>query len=78
VLVAAERTHSVAETEWTARRGELSGLGEYAVVQPYADLSGTDELGELTDRYWQAAELDSWGDKLDAYLHDQVLVLATR
>lgn len=71
----AVRAHGSADAEWAARRHGLSELGEYAVIQPYAGLPGADELDELTDRYWEAAELDNWGDKLDAYLREQVLVL---
>jgi hypothetical protein len=36
------------------------------------------ELDLLTDEYWEAAELDGWGDKLDAYLGHQVRLLASR
>lgn len=76
VVAAAERSHRPAEAEWTARRHELSELGEYAVVQPYAGLASAHELGDLTDRYWEAAKLDNWGNKLEAYLHEQVLLVA--
>lgn len=41
-----------------------------------AGTSDADErLEVLTDRYWEAAEDDGWGDLLDAYLRREILAL---
>jgi hypothetical protein len=34
-------------------------------------------LAQLTDQYWQAADDDDWGSRLDSYLHEQVALLTT-
>ena len=78
VLAEAQRLHSSGAAEWTARQQELSGLGAGVVTRPYADLPGATELDRLTGRFWEAADLDRWGDKLDAYLQEQVAHLADR
>ncbi len=44
-----------------------SGFGEFAVVKPYAGLPNAHDLVRLTDQYWQAADDDDWGSRLDAY-----------
>jgi hypothetical protein len=54
--------------EWAARRDELGREKEYAVARPYVGLSNAEELSELTDQYWAAADEESWGDKLHAFL----------
>jgi hypothetical protein len=76
VLAEAEQAYRSAQTEWEARRQELAGLGEQIAVRPYGGLPAAAELAELTDRYWQAAELDNWGDRLDRYLEEHVARLA--
>lgn len=58
-----------------ARRAELDALGEFAVAKPYADLPNPHDLARLTDQYWQAADDDGWGSRLDAYLREQVRLL---
>jgi hypothetical protein len=57
------------------RRAELDALGELAVVKPYAGLPNAHDLARLTDQYWQAADDDDWGSRLDAYLREQVRLL---
>lgn len=54
--------------EWAARRDGLGREEEYAVARPYVGLSNAEELSELTDQYWAAADEESWGDKLHAFL----------
>jgi Domain of unknown function (DUF4375) len=62
--------------EWAVRRADADAAGEFAVVKPYAGLPGAGDLVGLTDRYWQAAADDDWGSRLDAYLREQVRLLA--
>ncbi len=38
--------------------------------------TSAEDLSQLTDRYWQAAKDDNWCSKLDAYLGEQVRLLA--
>lgn len=75
VVAEAAASYEPASAEWAARRAELGALGEFAVVKPYAGLPNADDLDRLTDRYWQAADDDDWGSRLDAYLHQQVTLL---
>jgi hypothetical protein len=42
------------------------------VVHAYRDLPGAAELDALTDRYWDAADADNWGEKLERYLASEV------
>jgi hypothetical protein len=76
VVAEAAASYERASAEWAARRAEIDAAGEFAVVKPYKGLSNADELGRLTDRYWQAAVEPDWGSKLDIYLRDQVRLLA--
>jgi hypothetical protein len=75
VVTQAAVSYERASVEWAARRTEMDALGEFAVVKPYADLPNVRELGQLTDQYWQAADDDDWGSKLDTYLSEQVRLL---
>jgi len=75
VVAEAAASYEHAFAEWAARRAELDALGEFAVVKPYAGLSNADDLIRLTDQYWQAAEDEDWGSRLDAYLSEQVGLL---
>ncbi|HXT91512.1 MAG TPA: DUF4375 domain-containing protein [Trebonia sp.] len=72
VVAQAAASYERATAAWTARHAELAALGEFAVVKPYAGLPNADDLDQLTDQYWQAADDDDWGAKLDTYLHEQV------
>jgi hypothetical protein len=54
-----------------SRRPERS-----VAVTRYRCLPNADVFHELTDRYWEAAALDDWGDELDTYMSDQVAALA--
>jgi hypothetical protein len=46
---------------------------EFEVTQPYRGLPQADILGGLvTSRFWEAAEIDDWGQRLDAFLRRQV------
>ena len=78
VLARAELAYSTGAQGWAAGREERSdpGGGQRAVAGPCDGLPYAEELSLLTDRYWEAAELDDWGDKLDAYLAHQVAILA--
>jgi hypothetical protein len=75
VMAEAAAIHGHAFTAWAARRAELDALGEFAVVKPYAGLPNAHDLVRLTDQYWQAANDDDWGSRLDAYLREQVRLL---
>jgi hypothetical protein len=55
--------------------GDRRALGEFAAVKPYADLPDARDLVRLTDQYWQAADDDDWGSRLDACLREQVTLL---
>jgi hypothetical protein len=57
---------------WSARRAEIDGVGEYAVVHPYRELAGADDLGELSDRFRAMADRDAVGEKLAQYLASEV------
>jgi hypothetical protein len=76
VVAEAGASYKRASAEWGARRVELDALGEFAVVKPYAGLSNARDLAQLTDQYWQAADDDDWGSRIDDYLSDQVRLLA--
>ena len=55
------------------RDAATSALGEWTVTQPYRDLPHADILGgSMTSRFWEAAEIDDWGQRLDAYSRRQV------
>jgi len=76
VVAEAAASYERASAEWAARRTEVDAVGEFAVVKPYAGLSNAPDLDRLTDQYWQAADDDDWGSRLDAYLSEQVRLLA--
>jgi len=77
VLRRAITTHAAVRDTWFERRGALSAPGD-VVLGPYEDLPGLEELGELTNEYWTAAEADEWGEKLDRYLVRSVREHAAR
>lgn len=76
VVAEAAASYEHASAEWAARRAKMDAAGEFAVVKPYAGLSNARDLDQLTDQYWQAADDDDWGSKLDVYLREQVRLLA--
>lgn len=76
IVAQAAASYEPASAEWAARRAEVDAAGEFAVVKPYAGLSNARDLDRLTDQYWQAADDDDWGSKLDGYLRQQVRQLA--
>jgi len=76
VVAEAAASYEHASAEWAARRAKMDAAGEFAVVKPYAGLSNARDLDRLTDQYWQAADDDHWGSKLDVYLREQVRLLA--
>jgi Domain of unknown function (DUF4375) len=76
VVAEAAASYERGSAEWAARREEIDALGEWAVVKPYEGLPNAPDLGQLTDQCWQAARDDDWGAKLDAYLSEQVRLLA--
>jgi hypothetical protein len=58
---------------WDKGRSDLDALGEWTVTQPYRGLPQADILGgSMTSRFWEAAEIDDWGQRLDVYLGRQV------
>jgi hypothetical protein len=77
VVAQAAASYEQSSSEWAERRSELDALGELAVAKPYAGLPNARGLSQLTDQYWQAADDDDWGSRLDTYLHDQVALLTT-
>lgn len=56
---------------WSRRRADLDEAGQHAVLHPYRELAGAAELDALTDRYWEAADADNWGEKLERYLESE-------
>jgi hypothetical protein len=76
VVAEAAASYEHASAEWAARRAKMDAAGEFAVVKPYAGLSNARDLDRLTDQYWQAADDDDWGSKLDLYLRERVRLLA--
>jgi hypothetical protein len=54
---------------WNERDEEINRLEEYAIVQPYKELPGVDELSELTDRYYELEKEEHWQRRLADYLH---------
>jgi len=74
-----DRARAVFETNsaaWQARQEELNQLEEYAVVTPYVDLPGVEELSDLTDEYWEAQRRDRYSDLLSDYFRRSVKELA--
>ena len=69
-LIGARRMAGVVREARASMGDERAATGdvEFAVVHPYAGLSNADVLERLTDEYWEAADADDWGEKLDAYL----------
>ena len=57
---------------WAQRREDLDSAGEFAIVYPYRDLDGSEELDELTDRFRDALDDEDWGEKLERYLADEL------
>ncbi len=79
VVMRAAESVTAASEEWAARRDEMNRQPEHSVVRPYVALSNADQLVELTDQYWAAADEEGWwGDKLDAFLSRPVEAEARR
>jgi Domain of unknown function (DUF4375) len=57
--------------QWSERRRALNDQPMFSIVYPDEGLAGASELDALTDAYWNAAEADDWGEKLEAYLESQ-------
>jgi hypothetical protein len=58
---------------WDKRRADLDELGEWTVTQPYRALPQADTLGgSMTNRFWEAAQTDDWGEKLDEFMRRRV------
>jgi hypothetical protein len=70
VLRRARHSVDAVSEQWAAQRAVLSV--PHAVVRPYEGLPNVEELVELTDLYWAAADEEDWGDKLDAFLSTAV------
>lgn len=64
------------EKAWSARRAELDDHGEHAVVRPYRELAGAEDLGALTDRFRDVADREGWGEKLERYVASEVDAVA--
>ncbi len=79
VVMRAAESVAAAREEWASRRHDMNRELEYSVVRPYVGLSNADELSELTELYWAAADEGKWwGDKLDAFLTSAVEAEASR
>ena len=63
---------------WDQRDQELSELDLYAVVRPYKDLPGVDELSELTDRFRELEKHEQWHRRLADFVHKAVAERASR
>ena len=73
VLTEAAAVVAAAGAAWDKGRCDLDALPEWTVTQPYRGLPQADILGgSMTSRFWDAAEIDDWGQQLDAYLRRQV------
>lgn len=60
-------------TAWHERRSDLDALDEWTVTQPYRSLPQADTLGgSMTNRVWEAAQTDNWGEKLDEFVRRRV------
>jgi hypothetical protein len=57
---------------WRTRQEELDQLEEYAVVTPYVDLPGVEELSDLTDEYWDAQRRERYSDLFSDYFRRSV------
>ena len=44
----------------------------FSVTRPYGGISGADELGDLTDRYWDAIGDADWGEALEAFMEHEL------
>jgi Domain of unknown function (DUF4375) len=70
VVVAAHRT------AWDKRRSDLDAHPEWTVTQPYRGLPQAETLGgSITSRFWEAAQTDDWGEKLDEFVRRRVAPL---
>jgi hypothetical protein len=73
VLTEAAAVVAADRAAWDRRRSDLDALPEWTVTQPYQGLPQADTVGgSMTSRVWEAAEIDDWGQQLDAYLRRQV------
>lgn len=67
------QAHSIVtkhEAAWAKRTRDLDALGEYAIVQPFQDLDGVEELSPVAEQFrklWGEGK-PFWGDLLHAYL----------
>jgi hypothetical protein len=67
VVVAAHRT------AWDKRRANLDALPQWTVTQPYRGLPQAQTLGgSMTSRFWEAAQTDDWGERLDEFVRRRV------
>ncbi len=58
------------EAAWERRNEELDARGEYAVVRPFEDLEGVDELRPVAERFdhlW-FDRVPSWGELMNDHL----------
>jgi hypothetical protein len=60
-------------TAWDKRRSDLDAQPEWTVTQPYRGLPQAETLGgSITSRFWEAAQTDDWGEKLDEFVRRRV------
>jgi len=58
---------------WDKRRSDLSATPASTVTQPYRGLPQADTLGgSMTSRFWEAAQTDGWGQKLDEFVRRRI------
>jgi hypothetical protein len=64
-------------TTWDQRHADLDALPEWTVTQPYRGLPQAETLGgSITSRFWEAAQTDDWGEKLDEFVRRRVGTIA--
>jgi hypothetical protein len=77
VLTEAAAVVAAHRAAWDQRRSDLDALPEWTVTRPYRGLPQADTLGgSMTSRFWEAAQIDDWGELLGAYLRRQVGTIA--
>lgn len=60
------------DESWSARHDQLDAMPAFSVTRPYGGISGADELGDLTDRYWDAIGDADWGEALEAFMEHEL------
>jgi hypothetical protein len=73
VLTEAAAVVAAHQVAWDKRRSDLSATPEWTVTQPYRGLPQAETLGgPITTRFWEAAQTDDWGQKLDEFVRRHI------